>query len=99
MVAALEPLRAQKVSDLVGTARQRREREFCLAVAAGSDDPQRRAILAFGIARQLRVEPVQRPVEWHRIRPAESLDCRIVVGAMLEQERACVLERGHVSNL
>ena len=49
MVAALQALRAQEVCDLVGTARQRGERELCLAVAAGIDDPQRGAVLAFGL--------------------------------------------------
>ncbi len=42
MIAALQPLRAQEIRDLVGAARQRRERQLGLAVAAGIDDPQRR---------------------------------------------------------
>ena len=49
MIAALQPLRAQEVGDLVGAPRQRGEGELCLAVAAGVDDPQRRAVLAVGI--------------------------------------------------
>src|SRR6266481_6142716 len=99
MIAALQPLRAQEVGELVGPARQRGEGKFCFLVAAGIDDPQRRAVLARGIARQFRVEPVQCPVERHRVRPAESLHRRIVVGAVLEQKRTRILECCHVSNL
>jgi hypothetical protein len=95
MIAALEPLRAQEVSDLIGTARQRRERNFYLAVASGIHDPQRGPILALRITRQFRVEPIQCPVERHRIRPAESFDRRVVIGAMLEQKSARVLKCGH----
>src|SRR5882757_2376838 len=95
MIAALETLRAQKIGDLIGAARQRLKRKFCFAMAARIDDPQRGAILAFGIARELRVEPVQRPVERHGIGPAKSFHRGIVVGAMLEQKSAGFLERGH----
>jgi hypothetical protein len=99
MIAALEPLRAQEVCDLIGTARQRPERQLCFAIAAGIDDPQRRPVLAFGIARQFRIDPIQRPIKRHRIRPAESLHCRIVVGAMLQQECAGFLKCGHIKKV
>ena len=82
MVATLQPLCTQEVRNLVGTARQRGKGELGFLVAAGIDDPQRRAILARGIARQFGVEPVQRPVERRWIGPAESLYRRIVIGAM-----------------
>ena len=95
MIAALQPLRAQEIGDLVGTARQRGKREFCFLVAAGIDDPQRGAVPAVGIARQFRVEPVQRPVERHRIGPAKTLYCRIVIGAVLQQKGARFLECRH----
>src|SRR6266480_3838404 len=97
MIAALQPLRAQEIRDLIGTARQRLERELCFPVVAGIDDPQRRTILALWIARQFRIEPVQRPVERHWVRPLKSLDRRIVVDAMLEQESSRFLESGHIS--
>src|SRR5450432_182336 len=96
MIAAPETLRAQKIRHLIGTAGQCLERELGVAVAAGIDDPQRRAILAGWIARKLRVEPVQRPVERRRIRPAESFYGSIVVGAMPKQEGAGFLEGRHV---
>ena len=99
MIAALQALRAQEIRDLVGTARQRLEREFCLAVAAGIDDPQRRAAFAVGVARQLRIEPVQRPVEGDRIGPAEIRHRLVVVGAVFQQERAGFLEGRHVMAL
>ena len=70
MIAALEPLRPQEVRDLIGAARQRGERKLRLAVAAGIDNPQRGAILAVPVARQLGIEPVQRPVERFGIGPA-----------------------------
>src|SRR5580704_2348020 len=95
MVAALEPLRAQEIRDLVGAGRQRRKRKSCLLVAAGIDDPQRGAIAAHRIMRELRVEPVQRPVERHRLRPAETLYRGIVVGTIFQKKSARFLESGH----
>ena len=95
MIAALQPLRTQEVGDLVGTPRQRGKGEFRLPVAAGIDDPQRRAILALGVAREFRVEPIQRPVERNRIGPAESLYRSIVIRAVLEQKGARFLECRH----
>jgi len=96
MIAALQPLRPQEIRDLVRTAGQRGERQFGFAVTAGIDDPQRRAVLGFRMARQFRIEPVQRPVERRRIGPAEILHRSIVVGAMLEQKGARLLECRHV---
>ncbi len=95
VIATPQALRTQKIRDLVGAARQRREGEFCLPVAAGIDDPQRRAVTARGIICKPSVEPVERPVERRWIWPAETLHRRIVIGAMLEQKGARVLERRH----
>src|SRR5215813_14837557 len=95
MIAALQALCAQEIGYLIGAPGKRGKREFCLAVAAGIYDPQRRAVAAFGIARQLRIEPVQRPVERHWIGPAETLHRRIVVGPMPQQKGARFLETRH----
>ena len=95
VVATLQPLRAQKIRDLVGASRQRRKGEFRFAVLTGIDDPERGAVAAFGITRQFGIEPVQRPVERHRIGPTEALHRRIVVGAMLQKKRAGILECRH----
>ena len=95
VVAALQPLRAQEVCHLAGAARQRREGEFCFPVAAGVDDPQRRTVLAIGILREAGVEPVQRPVERHRIGPAEFPDSGGVVRAVFQQKGARFLKGRH----
>ncbi|MBY9027781.1 hypothetical protein K7459_29435, partial [Pseudomonas fluorescens] len=71
MIAAFQALRAEKIGDLVGTARERHEGQLRLFVLRGIDDPERGAIPAFRIRRQLGVEPVERPVEGDRIWPAE----------------------------
>jgi hypothetical protein len=95
MVAAFQALRMQEIRNLVGTARQRGERQLCLAVAAGINDPQRRAVAALRVLRELRIEPVQRPVEGYRIGPTESLYGGLVIRAMLKQKRARFLKGGH----
>ncbi len=99
VIAPLEPLRPQEVRDLIGAARQRRERKLGLAVAAGIDNPERRAIPAVRVARQFRIEPVQRPVERFGIGPAEIRDSLVVIRPMPEQERAGFLKGCHVYGL
>src|SRR5689334_11885982 len=98
MIATLQPLRAQKVSDLVGAARQRREGKLCLLVA-GIDDPERGAVPAVGPAGKFRIEPVQRPVEGGWIGPAEAFHGRIVIGPVLKQKGARFLEGRHAVSL
>src|SRR6266545_73359 len=98
MIAALEPLRAQKACDLVGAGGQGREGELCLLVA-GIDDPERRAVPAVSVAGEFPVEPVERPVERNGVWPAKPLHGRIVIGAVFEQKGARVLEGRHVVNL
>jgi len=48
MIAALQALRAQKIRNLIERNDSASNESFCLAVAAGIDDPQRRT--AFAVA-------------------------------------------------
>jgi hypothetical protein len=95
MIAALQALRAQKIGDLVGAARQRRKRKLGLAVMAGIDDPERGAVATLGIARELGIEPVERPVEGNRIGPAEAFDRNVLIRAVSKQKGTRFLEGRH----
>jgi len=95
MVAALQTLRAQKICDLIGALRQRRKGQPGLAAITGIDDPERRAVLAFGLARKSRVEPVERPVERDGVGPTKLGEGLLVVRPVLQQKCARLLEGGH----
>ena len=83
-VAALHAQRAQSVGDAVGAFRQFGEGEARRAVA---DDRQCR-LVGLRSARQLGIEPVERPVEVLHLRPVEIAIGRRVVAAMGQQEFA-----------
>ena len=95
MVATPQSLRTQEIRNPVGAARQVCKGELGVPVCVGIDDLQCRAIPAFRIARKLRVEPIERPIERHWIRPAKSLHGRIVIGAILKQKGARFPKTGH----
>src|SRR5579863_9478810 len=96
MIAALQTLRAQKIRDLVGAPRQHRKRQFGFLVTAGIDNPERRTIPALRIARQFRIEPVQRPVERNSVRPAEIGNGLVVIAPVLQEKGAGFLKGCHV---
>src|SRR5471032_362094 len=83
------------VGDLVGTRAEFAEGELGLFAAGHVDDPEAAAVAALRRARELRIEPVERPVEGHGLGPLESLERRVVVGAIGEQELPRLLEGGH----
>ncbi len=93
-VAALHAQRAQPVGDAAGAFGQLGEGQLGGAFA---NDLERRAPTAFA-ARQLGVEPVERPVEAVQIRPAEARIRSVIIRAMRKQEIPRRLERliGHV---
>src|SRR3954471_3088521 len=99
MIAALEPLRTQEVRDLVGAAGQRSKGQFGMPIAAGIDNPQRRAVPAVGVSSKLGIEPVQRPVERYRIGPAKARDGLVVIRPVFQQECAGFLKCRHIFGL
>src|SRR5262249_39190727 len=82
--------------DLVGASRQRRKGKPGLAIVAGIDDPERGAVTALGITRELRIEPVECPVERHGVGPAEAIDRSVIVRAVFEQKGTRFLKTGHL---
>jgi hypothetical protein len=82
VIAAFQALRAQEIGDLVGATRQRREGQFCFAVMTGIDDPERGAVAALGITRELGIKPVERPIEGNRIGPTKTFDRGVVIVAV-----------------
>ena len=92
-VPAAHTLRAQEVGGPVGARGHRAEGELALA-AVLLDDPQRRGVVAGG----QRVEPVEGPVEFVQLRPAEVAVGGGVVGAVRQQELAGAHEGGGISH-
>src|SRR5690349_3094652 len=95
MLAALQPEAAKAVRDLVRARAQLGESELGLLTGRDIDDPEPTAILALRRARQIGIEPVERPVEGHRLRPFEPFDRGLIVGAGVEQELPGLLKGGH----
>src|SRR5882757_1254614 len=95
MVAAPQSLLAQIVGDLVRARGQLGEGKLGLLARRHVDDPERAAVPAVGGARQLRIEPFERPVERHRLRPLKPGHGLVVVGPVGQQELAGLLKRRH----
>jgi DNA-binding transcriptional LysR family regulator len=93
-VAAPDAEGAQPVCRLAGAARHLAERRSALHAGRGFHDPQRRAIAAIGSIAEP-IEPVDRPVERDRLRPAEAGVGAGVIFAMVEQKLPRLGEGGH----
>ncbi len=95
MIAAAKTQSLEEVCDLVRPVSQFLETEVCFGAGRCLDNPERRSVATFRIGGEFAIKPIESPVERGWVRPEEARHSGGIVGAMLKQERSCVLKYGH----